>query len=324
MKKIGIISMKKVNYYNVKGINKMVSDLKKEREKFIQDLKELDEVKEIKKINLTNIFIYFLLIFFIPLLFLLGFFLKINIICIISIIVLMVLLIYTCWNNYKCKKIVIEIIKDRVTEFFRSKYGEIKLKEEKKDDICEKNNELIARNCALEEMNRLTIYKDIYTDYLIRFNDGKEYIDMLYYKDDKYGYKMKHFEYCNFILVTKFREDGVLCLKSINKNNISKKNREIFDMCFYYNEDAMKEVLEKIEESKKPKKYIELTESQKQKLLEIFNKYSSRFTIVIIDGYLFIKSKKLIGRYSNELNDIFDVQNCLDEVLKVVNRDVLF
>ncbi len=316
--------MKKVNYYNVKGINKMVSDLKKEREKFIQDLKELDEVKEIKRINLTNIFIYFLLIIFIPLLFLLGFFLKIDIIYIISIIVLMVLLIYTCWNNYKCKKIVIEIIKDRVTEFFRSKYGEIKLKEEKKDDICEKNNELITRNCALEEMNRLTIYKDIYTDHLIRFNDGKEYIDMLYYKDGTCGYKTNYFEFCNFILVTKFREDGVLCLKSINKNNISKKNREIFDMCFYYNEDAMKEVLEKIEGSKKPKKYIELTESQKQKLLEIFNKYSSRFTIVIKDGYLFIKSKKLIGRYSNELNDIFDVQNCLDEVLKVVNRDVLF
>lgn len=236
----------------------------------------------------------------------------------------MVLLIYTCWNNYKCKNVAFEIIKDKVTEFFRSKYGEIKVKEEKKENICEKNNELIARNCALEEMNRLTIYKDLYTDHLIRFNDSKEYIDLLYYKDDKYGYKMKHFEYCNFVLVTKFREDGVLCLKSINKNNISKKNREIFDMCFYYNEDAMKEVLEKIEGSKKPKKYIELTESQKQKLLEIFNKYSSRFTIVIKDGYLFIKSKKLIGRYSNELNSIFDVQNCLDEVLKVVNRDVLY
>lgn len=294
----------------------MVSDLKKE--KFIQDLNELDEVKEIKKMNVTNIVIYLVLILIIPVLFFIGFYFKINIICIISIIVLIVSLIYTYLNYLKCKKIFYNIINEKVTEFFRSKYGEIKLKEEEKEELCEKNNELLERNDAIEKMRSFVINNIIYTDHLIRLCKNKDYIDLFSYYDDTVSNR-HHLEYCNLVLVTKIREDGVLCLKGINKNTISIKNRKIFEKCFENNEEGMKKTLEKIEKTKKTEKYIELDETQKQNLLEIYNKYSSRFTIVIKDGYIFLKSKILIRKYSYGLYDIFDVQNCLDELLTLLN-----
>lgn len=297
----------------------MVYDLKKEKEKFIQSLKELDEIKEIKKMNVTNYVIYILLILTIPLVCFLGFYFKMNIICIVAAVVLVALLIYTCMNNSKCKKIVFKIITDEVTEFFHSKYGEIKVEEQEKEDICEKNNELFARNNAIEEMNSLAINTDIYTDHLIRFRKNEDYIDLLSYYEDTYGYQAKHLEYCDFVLVTKIKEDGVLCLKSNSKNIVSKKDKEIFEKCIKINEDGMKKTLEKIEKTKKYEKYIELTEIQKQNLLEIYNKYSSGFVIVIKDRYLFLKSKLLIGTYSDVLKNIFDVQNCLDEILTMLN-----
>lgn len=298
----------------------MVSDYKIEKEEFIQGLKELDEVKEIKKRNVTNNVIYVLLLLAIPLVFFLGFYYKIKIICIIAILLLVVSLIYTSWNEHKCKDIVSNIVIDKVTEFFHLKYGEIIVEEEEKEDICEKNNEIFDRNNAIEKMTMLSLYPDIYPNHLIRFSKNENHIDLSSYYEHKYNLNTRrYFLYCNFVLVTKIKEDGMLCLKSNRKDNVSKKNKEVFEKCFLNYEESMQKILEKIEETKKQEKYIELTEIQKQKLLEIYNKYSSGFVIIIKDGYLFIKSKILIDTYFDALKNIFDIQNCLDELLTVLN-----
>ena len=266
-------------------------NIEEKRKEFIKELKNLEEVKYIKKMNITNVITVWLTILIIPLVFLAGYFLNIIILEIMAIIYLVILLSYITINSYKCKDIILKLLIKKITDFFNSKYESLESEEKIKDDFC--------------EMLNIKSDEEIDFNHLARFNKNGEQTDLFTCMETRYTRSGTH-EICHIILAKEFKQNGVLHLGNNYKYDIFKKNREIFEKCFWIDKNINK---------KNNEYYIQLSECQKQDLIKIFNKYPIYFTIKIIDGYLFIESQ--ISNLSDYivLKKIFDIQNCLDEVL---------
>ena len=287
-----------------------------EKKKFIEELRRLEEVQNLEKMKKVNILIYILLIVVTPIIVILGFYFKIIPLYIIAGIALIIGLIYTFINENKCKKIVGKLAIKQVVKFFNSNYGIRTISKKMKEQICEKNNKIFVRNYAIEEQNRFCLDAYIESKHLTRIvKDGKD-IDLFLYSEQGYDATSKTtMDFCNFILVGKFIKDGVFYLSSKDNEFLSKDNRLNYDKIFLnYEKDVIK-ILKKIEKEPKEEKYIELTEEQKKRLVEIYNRYPNHFKILIKDGYVYIKMRKYIYTSVKCLEEVFDFENCLNELL---------
>lgn len=279
------------------------------KKKFIEELRKLEEVQSLEKMKKVNILIYTLLILIIPMIVILGVKYNSILLYLIAGTVLATGIIYTVMKENKCKKVVKKLVIEQITSFFNSNYGVRKISQKMKEEICERSNKLFARNKAIEEQNRFCLDTYIESKHLTRIvKDGKD-VDLFLYLEQGYSAVSETtMDYCNFILVGKFIKDGLFYLSSKDNEFLSKDNR------LNYEKEVIK-ILKKIEKEPKEEKYIELTEQQKKKLVEIYNKYPNHFKILIKDGYVYIKMRKYIYTNVKCLEEIFYFENCLNDLL---------
>jgi len=275
-----------------------------EKKKFVEELRKIEDVQSLEKMKIINILIYILLVILIPIIVILGF--KFNVIAlyIIAGIILISGFVYSFINASKCRKIVTRLMLENIVSFFNSNYGIRTISKKMKEEICVKINKFTTGN----EL-------DDYAEHLTRFVKNGKDIDLVYYTEEKYPYRSDTLHFCNFILASKIGKDGIFYLTCKDRDLISKKNRIVYDKIFWNYENDINKMLKKTEEEPKEEKYIELTEEQKKKLVEIYNKYTNPFTILIKDGYIYIKMRKYIYTSAKCLEEIFDFENCLNDLL---------
>ncbi len=275
-----------------------------EKKKFIEELRKLEDVQSLEKMKIINILIYILLIILIPIIVVLGF--KINniLLYVIAGIVLIFGLIYAFINTSKCRKIVARLMLENIVSFFNSNYDIRTISNKMKEEICVKINRFTTENWENSGVEHLTRFA----------KDGKD-IDLVSYTEEEYPYRSDTLHFCNFILASRIGKDGIFYLTCKDRDLISNKNKIVYDKIFWNYEKDINEMLNETGEKTKEEKCIELTEEQKNKLVEIYNKYTKPFTILIKDGYIYIKIRKYIYTSVKCLEEIFDVENCLNELL---------
>ena len=275
-----------------------------EKKKFVEELRKLEEVQSLGKMKKVNILIYTLLILIIPVIVILGFEFNIILLYIIAGIALISGFVYSFINTSKCRKIVIRLMLENIVSFFNSNYGIRTISKKMKEEICGKINKLSTGNGL-----------DDYVEHLTRFvKEGKD-VDLVSYTEEEYPYRSDTLHFCNFILASKIGNEGIFYLTCKDRDLISKKDRIVYDKIFWNFEKDLNKMLKEMEEEPKEEKYIELTEEQKKKLVEIYNKYTNHFTILIKDGYVYIKMRKYIYTSAKCLEEIFDFENCLNDLL---------
>ena len=275
--------------------------LEKKKE-FVEKLRKREEAQYLRKITWINTLIYISLILVIPPIVVIGYYYNIKFLYIIAGITLISGLIYTYINTVRCRKKIIRLTLEKVEDFFDKKYGTKKLSEEAEEEIFEKIEPYIYESNGDEHLTKIT-------------KDGKDIL-LISYMTAKYPYRGKVYYYYKFILVGKTTYDGVFYLKCRDKDIILNKNKMVFDKMFDTDyEININNGLLKKKEERTQKKYIQLSEGQKEKLLRIYNEYQEKFKIIIKDGYVFIEARKYIDNSFDSLEEIFDFQNCLNDLL---------
>ena len=281
------------------------SNIKSEEKKnFIKELRALEEVQNFKKMKERNILICILLILITPIVVLLGLYFNLILSCIIGGIILTFVFIYIFMNEYKCKKIVTKLILENIISFFNTNYAERKISQETQEEICEKINKLFnvqgLDNCV---------------EHLTRFVKDDKYVDLVSYTEEEYQYGSGTLHFFNFILACKIKENGLFYLTCTDRDVILRKNRVVYDRIFGNYKKYIIRMLKEMGEKPQEEEYIELTEVQKKKLVEIYNKYPNHFTILIKDGYVYIKMRKFLYTSIKCLEEILDFENCLNDLL---------
>lgn len=275
-----------------------------EKKKFIEELRKLEDVQSLEKMKIINILIYILLIILIPIIVVLGFKLSNIPLYVIAGIVLIFGFIYAFINTSKCRKIVTRLMIENIVVFFNSNYGIRTISKKTKEEICGKINKLSTGNGLGD-----------YVEHLIRFEKNGKDVDLVSYTEEEYPYRSDTLHFCNFILTSRIGKEGIFYLTCKDRDLISKKNKIVYDKIFWNYEKDINKMLNETGEKTKEEKCIELTEEQKSKLIEIYNKYTNPFTILIKDGYIYIKMRKYICNSVKCLEEIFDFENCLNDLL---------
>ena len=278
-----------------------------ERKEFYNRINEDENIKKQKKVMKYNVITLMLTMVLVINMFVLGIYYKVEFLYIIAIVIgLLYILVYYS-KEYSVKVNVIDQTKYYIKDFLQKKYTIENISEEKIEDIVDDNNNFILEDPLLRKICFLEISIDTH---FIRFKKNNEFVDLFEYED----YNPKKM---NFVLVTKVVENKMLFLKTIYDDSIfGQKNKNIFEKRISDSKDYINNILRK-NDNKKSEEYINLTEEQKSKLVSIYNKYNVHFEIMIKSGKLFIIIKNSFYNYIKSIERVYDIENCLDELLDV-------